>query len=134
MGNRLAGDYFRKSKPLFAMVDFLFEPVWIDRSAEDRNHERFESIKAVLKRGHNLVIFPEGSRGRPGIIERFKTGIGRLAQRFPEIPVVPLYLCGAEKAFPKGSGCNLSPAQRPMNISIAGAFPTPLLQPVLHCG
>jgi 1-acyl-sn-glycerol-3-phosphate acyltransferase len=98
-----AGDYFSRSKLLFWLVEFLFQPVWIYRTDEDKNHRRIEKIKSVLIKGHNLILFPEGTRGRPGVIERFKSGIGRLTQQFPELPVVPVFLSGAEKAFPKGA-------------------------------
>jgi 1-acyl-sn-glycerol-3-phosphate acyltransferase len=98
-----AREYFIKPRVLFYLVDFLFKPIWIDRSEKDDGHQRIEKIKACLNRGHNLIIFPEGTRGAPGQIAKFKTGIGRLAQEYASIPVVTMYLSGPEAAFPKGT-------------------------------
>jgi thymidylate kinase len=58
-------------------------------------------MKDHLGAGGNVIIFPEGTRGEPGRMERFRTGVGRLAEAFREVPTVPVFLSGPEKAFPK---------------------------------
>jgi len=58
-------------------------------------------MKKKLSSGCNIIIFPEGTRGSPGEISTFKSGIGRLAVEFRDVPIVPVFLTGPEKAFPK---------------------------------
>ena len=52
--------------------------------------------------GNVLIIFPEGTRSRTGDLQEFKGGIGVLVAG-RDVPVLPCYLDGAFRAWPKGS-------------------------------
>ncbi len=96
-----AREYFEKSKTLLWAVDHLFRPIWVVRGEAEQ--DALGGMQKMLDEGHNVIIFPEGTRGRPGEIGRFKSGVGRLTAEHPEIPVVPVFLCGPERALPKTS-------------------------------
>ncbi|NIM01731.1 MAG: hypothetical protein GTN89_13085, partial [Acidobacteria bacterium] len=55
-----------------------------------------------LNEGHSLVFFPEGSRGEAGVVARFRPGIGKLVRKLPGLLVVPVYLAGPERIWPRG--------------------------------
>jgi len=100
-----ARDYFERRRWFFRFVDALFRPVWIDRGAPAE--EAVGAMLAALEAGESLVVFPEGTRGVPGRLGRFRSGVGRLAARRPDVPVVPVFLHGPERALPKESAVPL---------------------------
>ncbi|ADB50188.1 1-acyl-sn-glycerol-3-phosphate acyltransferase [Conexibacter woesei] len=55
--------------------------------------ETIDTAKAILARGDSVLIFPEGTRVRPGPPGRAKRGVGRLVLE-TGVPVVPLALIG----------------------------------------
>jgi glycerol-3-phosphate dehydrogenase (NAD(P)+) len=65
----------------------------VDRGAGD--NDMLETARAILARGDALVIFPEGTRIRPGSLGRPKRGVGRLALE-SGAPVVPVAVIGTE--------------------------------------
>jgi 1-acyl-sn-glycerol-3-phosphate acyltransferase len=52
--------------------------------------------------GNVLIIFPEGTRSTTGKLQEFKGGIGALVAG-RDVPVLPCYLDGAFRAWPKGT-------------------------------
>ncbi len=94
-----AKDYFSKSRVLFALVRFLFRPVWVDREAEAG--QALPEIQSLLDAGENIILFPEGTRGEPGELAPFRKGIGKIAAANPQIPVLPVFLEGPERALPR---------------------------------
>src|SRR5919206_239319 len=87
---------------------FVFHPVvsWmlsalgafpIDRGASDQ--EAMATAKAILERGDIVLMFPEGTRVRPGSLGRARRGVGRLALE-TGAPVVPVAIIGPEDVAP----------------------------------
>lgn len=55
----------------------------------------------VLRAGHALMIFPEGSRSPDGTVGRFKPGAFRLSVSLG-VPVLPVTIAGGHEAWPPG--------------------------------
>ena len=57
--------------------------------------------KAFMGLGNNIIIFPEGSRGEPGKMQRFRKGAVKFSMGL-DVPILPAAIIGADKAWPKG--------------------------------
>jgi 1-acyl-sn-glycerol-3-phosphate acyltransferase len=97
-----AMDYFLRNKSLGWFAKNIIGILPLARQGFVRGEDPFEGIKAALAAGDILILFPEGTRGEPEHLEKFKSGVARIAESAPEIPVVPVYLHGLGKALPKG--------------------------------
>ncbi|MCP3977070.1 MAG: 1-acyl-sn-glycerol-3-phosphate acyltransferase [bacterium] len=59
--------------------------------------------RASLGDGNILLVFPEGTRGEPGRMERFRSGVARLAREYPDTPVIPVHIGGTDRVMPRGT-------------------------------
>jgi 1-acyl-sn-glycerol-3-phosphate acyltransferase len=95
-----AADYFFSSLPRSAVSVVLINALPFDR--EVKGAESLTVCSELLKNeGNVLIIFPEGTRTQDGEMHRFRSGIGRLVAG-TDVPVLPCYLDGGAKAWPKG--------------------------------
>jgi 1-acyl-sn-glycerol-3-phosphate acyltransferase len=96
-----AADYFLKNRVLawFALQIVGIVPV---QRKPIRGQDVFAGCTDALARGQVLIFFPEGTRGEPERLAEFKSGIAHLAQRQPDVPIVPIFMHGLGKALPRG--------------------------------
>lgn len=96
-----ASDYFGKTKSRRMLMNLFFHSIFIKREREKGEPSAIEILDEYLKKGKSLILFPEGTRGQPGVIEDFKKGIAILLHKNPDIPFVPVYLDGFGRVLPK---------------------------------
>jgi len=75
----------------YGMVTALFNVFPLPRMRGFRRS--FAYAGEAMDRGYSVMIFPEGTRSRDGNLQRFRPGIGLLAQA-SRVPVVPVTLIG----------------------------------------
>lgn len=74
-----------------------------DRQAHAGGHALInQGVAEAKRRGHSLIIFPEGTRSDEGVLAPFKKGAFRIAIA-NELPVVPVTIHGTWEAWPPGS-------------------------------
>lgn len=76
--------------------------VLVDRKREDGNHDPLQPLIQALEAGDSLILFPEGTRCEQPLPGDFKAGLFHLAQRFPHVELVPVYLDNLGRSLPKG--------------------------------
>ncbi|WP_029075813.1 lysophospholipid acyltransferase family protein [Kaistia adipata] len=97
-----AADYFLRNRWLKWLAVDLIGILPIERGTGRGGVDPLAQAVAALDAGDILILFPEGSRGEPEMRQAFKRGVGYIARRRPEIPVLPVFLRGFGKVLPKG--------------------------------
>ena len=96
-----AGDYFGKKKVTRFLMHLFFNAILIDRNRKKEAPSVIDVLDQNIKDGNSLILYPEGSRGKPGVISDFKKGVAVLLSKNPHIPFIPVYLDGFGKVLPK---------------------------------
>ncbi|MEO0249200.1 MAG: lysophospholipid acyltransferase family protein, partial [candidate division WOR-3 bacterium] len=64
--------------------------------------EGLRTTASIIREGYSVILFPEGMRSKDGRLGDFRPGVGALSYELG-VPVLPAYIRGAHRAFPKGS-------------------------------
>ena len=110
-------EYFRK--PVTRLLFTMYHAFPVVRHTADRSALRrsFDLLKA----GHVLIIYPEGTRIDAGVLATPEPGAGFIAQK-TECPVLPVALTGTAECLPKG-------AFRPRRVPVRVRYGKPFVVP-----
>lgn len=93
-----AADYFFNTWYRRAFVRLVLNAFPIDR---DGSKKHSGVSRKLLQSGVPILVFPEGTRAKDGVMKPFKPGAAALAQGVG-VPVVPAAIIGGHEAMPKG--------------------------------
>jgi 1-acyl-sn-glycerol-3-phosphate acyltransferase len=96
-----AADHFLKPGPVGWLARNILNIIPIDRSGKGAEAV-LGPVREALARGEIVIIFPEGTRGAPEVMQKFRRGASVLAGAFPHAPFVPVHLHGLGKTLPRG--------------------------------
>lgn len=97
-----AADYFLKNNLLAWFAKNIIGIIPITRYGAEQGVDPLAPCYRALENEEIIILFPEGTRGEPEKMSSFKKGISYLAERFPNVPVIPIFMHGLGKALPKG--------------------------------
>jgi 1-acyl-sn-glycerol-3-phosphate acyltransferase len=96
-----AADYWGSSALKRTIALRALNAVLIDRKRTDPQADPLRPLHEVLDAGQSVIIFPEGTRQPQPLPGPFKSGLYHLAQRFPEVELIPVYLDNLHRSMPK---------------------------------
>ena len=97
-----AADYFLSNKYLAWFSLNVIGIIPIQRQHIRDKEALFQACHDALDKDHILLIFPEGSRGKPEQLSELKRGIHHIIKERDNLTVVPVMLHGLGRALPKG--------------------------------
>lgn len=98
-----AGDYFLKNTMLKWFSAKVMNIIPIERKMTKDFKGMFQPILDELDNEGIIILYPEGSRGEPEKLSKYKSGIYYLMRERPDIPIQPIFMHGLGKALPKDS-------------------------------
>ena len=98
-----AADYFLGKGGFLAWLSLTcIGIIPLDRSGHTPRQELFAGCYEALDDGDILILFPEGSRGRPEQRSKLKKGIFHIINNRRDAQVTPVMMHGLGRALPKG--------------------------------
>jgi 1-acyl-sn-glycerol-3-phosphate acyltransferase len=89
-----------QGKIYFRFLAWWFKAIPVDRGKGTGDDALKRGIN-YLKKGHNVIIYPEGTRGDSFELGRGKVGVAKMAL-WSKAPVVPMGVIGTHLLMPKG--------------------------------
>lgn len=96
-----AKDYFGKTRLRETLSNYFINTLLIERTGA-KTGVPIEQMVEALDAGYSIIIFPEGTRGTTGRIDKLKSGVAQILSLRPHVKYVPVYLTGMGKSLPKG--------------------------------
>lgn len=97
-----AADHFLKTRISRWFFLNIIGIIPIERNVIHKN--MFKKVNKTLEQGKIIIIYPEGTRGEPDVMNEFKCGIAHLAKQNPKVPVIPVFMSGTGRVLPKDEG------------------------------
>lgn len=98
-----------KSWPLINLWMKNIRCVFMDRDNVRKSAEAIVEGINILKSGHSMVIFPEGTRSKGGPTHEFKAGSFKLATK-SKVPIIPVTINGSYKLLEANGGGKIKSA------------------------
>ena len=96
-----AKDYWTKTPFKQWITTAVFNAIYVDRT-KTTDQDPLEPLIDALESGDSIILFPEGTRGNQEEPQAFKSGLYNLAQRFPQVVLVPAWINNVQRVMPKG--------------------------------
>ncbi len=98
-----AADYWNTDAVRRCIAVRGLNAVFIERQRSEATKDPLAPLTEALAARDSLIIFPEGTRNLQPLPGPFKAGLFHLAERFPEVELVPVYLENLHRCMPKGT-------------------------------
>jgi len=121
-----AHDYWSATPLRRWIAASLFRAVLIERKHVTRATNPLDPLLAILAAGESLILFPEGGRHDGPTLAPFKSGLYHLAQKFPHVELIPVYVDNLNRVLPKGE---ILPIPLLCSVTFGAPFAVDLQEP-----
>ena len=104
-----ARDYWTKTPFKQWITTAVFNAIYVERVRAEgagpdgsAGPDPLQPLVEALEHGDSIIIFPEGTRGNAEEPQPFKSGLFALAQKFPNVVLVPAWIDNIQRVMPKG--------------------------------
>ena len=97
-----AEDYFGKTRFQASISNFFINTLLRRKGEKDSEHDPIRKMLEAIDAGYSLILFPEGTRGKPEQMGKIKSGIARILSLRPEVKYIPVFMTGMGRSLPKG--------------------------------
>ncbi|MFN0030516.1 MAG: lysophospholipid acyltransferase family protein [Flavobacteriales bacterium] len=87
--------------PFMGQYMRLIGHIFIDRKNKDKSMESMMQAAEKIKRGRNVISFPEGTRSKTDEVQIFKRGSFIIAKQ-GNVDIVPIGISGSRSVLPSG--------------------------------
>jgi 1-acyl-sn-glycerol-3-phosphate acyltransferase len=105
-----------KNFPLINIWMRKMHSVFIERGNLRKSLLTMREATEILKEGHSMVVFPEGTRGKGKPMAEFKRGSLSIAEK-ANVPIVPITIVDSYKIMEGNKGFAIKPAKVKIIIS-----------------
>jgi 1-acyl-sn-glycerol-3-phosphate acyltransferase len=117
-----AADYFLRNRALAWFSLNILGIIPLQRQGSRNMDKVFAQCHQALNEGEILIIFPEGTRGRPEQMGKIKKGLYYLLKDRIDIKITPVIMRGLGQALPRGEALFV-----PFNCDVVIGEPLPSL-------
>ncbi|MDX1350465.1 MAG: lysophospholipid acyltransferase family protein, partial [Putridiphycobacter sp.] len=105
--------------PFFGWMMWLLGMIFIDRSNPRKSIKSMKIAALKLKKGKNVLVFPEGTFDDNGVLLPFKKGTFHIAVK-AKMSILPVAIIGGHKIWPGGNLFNINRGK--VTVKIGTAF------------
>jgi len=96
-----ARDYWNSGLRRY-LANEIFHAILIERKKPTAHDNPIEQILEVMGHDKSIIIFPEGGRQTTDEPVAFKSGLYHLAQKRPDVELIPVLIDNLNRILPKG--------------------------------
>jgi 1-acyl-sn-glycerol-3-phosphate acyltransferase len=96
-------DYWEQGPVRRFLIHEVLRGVLVNRTKGSAAQDPIDIMAAALAQGDSLILFPEGTRNTTDApLLPFRSGLFRLAERCPDLELVPVWMENLGRFLPKG--------------------------------
>ena len=108
--------------PLLGKINELAGTIFVERGNRQSSELAVRTLTKTLKDGRSVLVFPEGTRSKNGVLKPFKKGAFHLAAE-AGAPIVPMHISGTYSHLPS-TAWGFQKSKEPIVVRLGAPLPS----------